>query len=233
MKHTILRALCLLCALLMLGTFALTGCGSETATETDPHAGHDHGTEGTTAPSTDAHDHKTTAAMGIAYETAADGTLTLTIKDCEGKLLCEQKGLAKKASTNQLGNGVVELFWVLNKNPGGYQCLYINSLTCQVSEMIAGEQVTDGNRIVYTEIKDGKLNVIVSDLFNKGGYYKVTELPEAYTAGAYTVLGAVKVKEQVNVSYLTDKDGAHLIKAFDLYEKGEEAPTTKKTESKK
>ena len=251
MKYPFLRALCLLCAVVLLSTFALTGCGNETpaaetdphaghnhATETDPHAGHNHGTNATDAPIGDKHEHKEPAAMRMAYEEEKGGTFTLIIKDCQGNQIYKKTGLAKKAASRQVTAEVAELYWVTSSNPGGYECLYINRLTCQVSDTIVGEQVTDGNRIVYTEIKDGVLNVTVRDLFDKNGYSKTTEIKEAYTKGDYTVLGAVMMKNgQVNVSYLTDKDGAHRIKAFDLYEKGEEKPTTakatEKTETKK
>lgn len=253
MKHVFLRALCLLCAVVLLSTFALTGCGSEepageqSATGDDAHAGHNHGDETpSTAPtnqnqeqnSNQKHDHEEPSNMRLAYEEEKGGTFALVIKDCKGNLVLEKKGLAKKALSRQINDYVVCLSWVLNSNPGGYESLYIDRKTCRVSDTIVGEQATDGNRIVCTEIKDGVLNVTVRDLFDKNGYSKTTEVKEAYTKGDYTVLGAVMMKnDQVNISYLTDKDGAHRIKAFDLYEKGEEKPTaaktTEKTEAKK
>lgn len=238
MKHTILRMLCLVCTLLLLGALCLTGCSSETpATEGDTHAGHDHGTEstqGTNAPVVPKHNHEEAAAMRLIYEEEEGGTLTLIVKDCQGQEVFKKTGLTKKSNANDVTPYVVELYWVNNSNPGGYECLYINRQTCQVSDIIVGEQITDGNRIVYTEVKNGKLNVIVRDLFDKNGYNKVSEIEGAYTGGAYTVLRAVRVKDQVNVSYLTDKDGAHRIAAFDLYEKGEQKPeATQKTAAKK
>lgn len=235
MKSTFLRVLCLLCALLLMGTVALTGCGEETpAAESDPHAGHNHGTESpqSTAPATKQHNHKEPALMHVAYESDENNTYALIIKDCEGNLLLEKKGLAKKAISQQINDYVVCLSWVLNSNPGGYESLYIDRKTCRVSDVIAGEQATDGTRIVFTEIKNGVLNVTVRDLFDQNGYSKTTEVKEAYTKGDYTVLGTVMMEhDQVNVSYLTDKDGGHRFSSFNLYEKGEKdsAKTTEKT----
>lgn len=234
MRH-IFRAVAVILAVALL--VLAVGCNAPAdKTPEDPHAGHNHDTEATDTNATDAnvHNHEEPAIMRLNYEDEAGGTFALVIKDCKGEVILNKKGLTKKAISNQVTNGIVELTWVTSNNPGGYESLYINRLTCQVSDVIVGEQTTDGNRIVYSEIKDGKLNVIVRDLFNKGGYNKVTVIEDAYTKGEYTVLGTVKVKEQVNVSYLTDKDGGHRIMAFDLYEKGEKKPTeaTKKTEKK-
>jgi len=240
LKRTFLRAMCLLCAVLLLGTVALTGCGGEKpAAGTDDHAGHNHGTEAQDHTDHDHaghnHEHKESAAMSLAYEEEKGGTFTLIVKDCDGNEVCKKTGLAKKAASTQVTPDVVELYWVTSTLPGGYESLYIDIKGCRVSDLIVGEQATDGNRIVYTEIKDGKLSVIVRDLFDKDGYNKVTEIKDAYTGGEYTVIGAIKYGEnQVNVSYLTDKDGGHRIQAFDLYEKGEEKPTstTEKTDKK-
>lgn len=228
MKRTFLRVLCLLCAILLMG--ALGSCGNEEPEEPEkPAVGGD-------TPTAETHDHSEPAAMRLSYEDEEGGTFTLIIKDCQGDVVYKEAGLAKKALSTQVTTGVVELAWVTANQPGGYECLYINRLTCQVSDKIIGEQATDGNRIVCSEIKDGKLYVTVRDLFDKNGYTKTTEIAEAYTGGEYTVLGTVKYgKDQVNVSYLTDKDGTHRIKAFDLYENGEERPTsaTQPTQSTK
>ncbi|MBE6807553.1 MAG: hypothetical protein E7527_06095 [Ruminococcaceae bacterium] len=241
MKRTLLRVLSLLCVLLLMGATVLTGCGGEApAAETDPHADHNHSAdapEPTDTPAAEAHDHKGPAAMRLNYETAQDGTLTLIIKDCKGNVVGKETGLKSKALSTQITDSVSELYWVTDKNDNnGYKSLYINRLTCQVTEMIHGAQASDGNRIVYSEVKDGKLMVTVRDLFNKNGYVKVTEIKEAYTAGGNPVQGTVlidKSKGQVNVSYLTDKDGGRMVKVFSLYESNEENPHATKPTNKK
>ena len=231
MRH-IFRAVAVILAVALLVLAVGCNAPADKAPE-DPHAGHNHDTEATIE--TAAHNHEAPAAMHLTYEKEEDGTMALVIKDCEDKIVLTKKGLTKQAIASEIANGIVELAWVTSDKPGGYECLYINRLTCQVSDVIAGEQDTDGARIAYTEIKDGKLNVIVRDLFNKNGYNKVTVVDDAYTAGEYTVISARKHgAKQVNISYLTDKDGGHRIMSFDLYEKGEKVPTetTKKTEKK-
>lgn len=194
-------------------------------TPTDSHEGHNHDAD-TSVTESNAHNHDQPANMRLTMDEAEDGTFTLVIKDCEGTVLLNKTGLAKQPISQQVTDSVIELSWVTSNLPGGFESLYINRLTCQVSDVIVGEQGTDGNRIVYAEVTDGVLKVTVRDLFNKDGYNKVTEITDAYTDGEYTVIAARKYGDyQVNVSYLTDKDGGHLIKCFNLYEADERKPT--------
>lgn len=234
MKHTILRALCLLCALLLVGSLALTGCGEaeepkkedtqETPAEDKAPAAHNHD-----------HNHEKAVALNTAYEKAADGTLTLNVKDCEGNLLFAKTGLKQRVISENVNENVVQLSWVLNANPGGYECVYLNRLTCQVSDVIAGEQATDGTRIVLSQVKDGKLQVIARDLFDKNGYSATTLVEDAYTGGAYTVLGMkLNPNGQVRVTYLANEKGEDKAVMVNMYEDKAAEPTkkTEKTEKK-
>lgn len=179
----------------------------------------------TNKPADKVHDHQSPTAMDVTYTTESGGKFTLIIKDCQGKWLLERKGLTKKASSQQIAPGIMELTWVKSNDPGDYERLYVNHRTCQVSDVIAGSQATDGNRIVYAEILNGKLNVIVRDLFNSNGYAKVTVINEAYTKGKFTVKNITKRgKDQAIVSFLIDQKGAHRARIFSLYEKGEKKP---------
>lgn len=215
--HPVFRGMAMIAALTLLVT--AVGC----STPADQTPADDHGT--TAATDEHGHDHGSHGGVSMAYTQEADGTYTLMVTDGDGHVLHTQPGLAGTAVSTQITDTVVELSWVINNHPGGYQCLYVDREGGRVSDMIVGEQATDGNRIVCCEVKDGKLNVTVRDLFDAEGYSKVTVIDDAYTAGEYTVLGAVKyTKDQVNVSYLTDKNGGHRITTFSLYEQGEERP---------
>ena len=213
-RHIWHKGLALLCAVLTVTATLLTGCGGKEEKQW--------------------HDHDTVAVMDIAYTNEAEGTLALTVKDCQGNLLYTKTGLTKKGLVHNVTDTVVSLSWVTSNNPGGYETVYIDRLHCRVSELIAGEQATDGTRLVHTTVKKDKLTVIVQDLFDKDAFCQETVLEEAYLGGEYTVLGARLVMEdQVNVSYLTDAEGMHRITAFPLYPDGKPTTEAKEPEATK
>ncbi|MBR0447752.1 MAG: hypothetical protein IIX28_04740 [Clostridia bacterium] len=223
--RSIFRAVAIIASVALLAL--AVGCNTPAhQTPADSHEDHNHDTD-TPVTESNVHNHDELANMHISYVEETDETFALVIKDCEGTVLLNKTGLTKQPISQQVTDSVIELTWVTSNLPGGFESLYINRKTCQVSDTIVGEQCTDGNRIVYTEVKDGVLRVTVRDLFNKNGYNKITEIPDAYTDGEYTVIAARKRGDyHVNVSYLTDKDGGHLIKLFSLYEADEEKPAT-------
>lgn len=240
MKPIFLRALCLLCAVMLLGTLALTGCGSEAqqpATETDPHAGHNHG-DGTTADTdthdtADTHDHDAPSNMSISYKDNDDSSVSIVIKDCKGNELFSEKVLNKTPLCEYPAEGVICLSWVTDEgSPEGYECLYVDRLTCRVSGIIKGVQAHDNRRIVYTEIADGKLNILVRDLFDRAGYSRVIQVADAYLDGAFVVKGVYQMDEDTyRVNYNTNNEGAWQGAVVDLYEKDEQKPATDATKT--
>lgn len=230
MKHQPFhKLLALLCGVLLIGATLLTGCA---ANPEENHEGHDH-----TAPTTeqsdtkDEHNHKDPVAIGLTYEQDGE-TFTLVIKDCKGNVVYTKKGLEKKATLSQpVNDGVTCLSWVGGHNPGDFTCLYIDRLHCRVSDMIAGEQATDGTRILCTEKTDGKLNVVIRDLYDQNGFRQTHVLNDAYLEGEYTVLNAQMVgKDKGRLSYLVNGEGAHRIMEYSLYPDAETTKATEKTE---
>ncbi len=211
-RHNVYKTLSLMLVPVLVATALLTSCKSKN----EEPAGHNH-----------------TVAVGLAvsYKDESDGTLTCTVADCQGKVLFTKKGLTTKCATEAVSNSVFSLSWLVNNNPGGYESVYFDRLNCLVSEVYAGEQASDGTRLIYTETKDGKVNVMIRDLFNTDGFCEAYALEDAYTGGDYTVLGAqVTDNKSGKISYLVDGEGAHRLIEYNLYP---DAKTTFRTKSTK
>ena len=232
-RHFLRKGLALLCGILLIATTLLSGCASEPAEE-----GHNHetpaATTGTSQAPTDpaekGHNHKKPTAVNIEYAATGD-KYTLTIKDCKDNTLFTKEGLTQKGLSETISDSVFSISWVLNNNPGGYETIYIDRLNCRVSDVISGEQATDGTRLLYAVEKDGAVTAVVCDLFDKDGFRQETPLSDAYTKGDYVVLGARLVKDHnATVTYLTDAEGGRRSVVCDLYPDGKPTEETKKTE---
>ena len=215
----------------LIFSLLLTGCASEPAEE-----GHNHETApttGVTESTEKKHDHKTPIAVGVKYTEVGD-KYTLTIKDCEGNVLFTKENMEQKGLAETISDSVFSISWILNSNPGGYETIYIDRLHCCVSDVIAGEQATDGTRLLYAEEKDGALVAIICDLFDKEGFHQEATLADAYMKGDYVVLGSRLVEDdKASIAYLVDGDGLHNNITYELYPDGKptkKTETTKKTE---
>lgn len=211
MKNKFLRALCLLCALLLAGAVALTGCGKEEAADNSHvEEQHDHG-----------HNHETAETLDVSYTLEKDNTFTLTIKDHDGTVLLTKTGLKQKALAEQVSDTVFSLGWATGTGANDYEMVYCSRMTCQVSEVFVSPFACDGVRVVLPQgnNKDG-YSVLIRDVFDSKGYSKTYPLTDAYTKGDQAVVfgGKLVGNGQATVSYLVGPNREHRIVQFDLYE---------------
>ena len=232
-RQNVYKMMSLLLAMVLVATALLTGCNSKTE---DP-ADHNHNAsveqnhDASAEQNPDApvgHKHEKPVSLAVSHTKESDGTFTCTVTDCKGEVLFAKKGLSTKCISEAISDSVFSLSWLVNNNPGGYESVYFDRLNCFVSEVFAGEQATDGTRLIYTETKDKQVSVIIRDLFDKNGFRESGVLKDAYVDGDYTVLGAqVTANKTGKISYLVDDKGGHCLVEYNLYP---DARPTKKTE---
>ena len=227
-KQALITILCIAAAaVLLIAALIVIGTINKDVV-TDPHAGHNHGSElGDGHYEGDGHNHGTTANTDakVKYQLYQDegGTYRLVFRDNAGKTLAEHKGLTKQPikTTVDEAKGVYELGWATDNGPNDFECVYYNEKTGQVSDKFVAPRGTDGVRIAYGSA-DQK-SVIVQDLFDSNGYHKeyALQTPTANKDGDIITGGTLQGnKKAVTISYLAGpdakKDNRHII--INLYE---------------
>lgn len=195
---------------------------------TDPHAGHNHGSDlGDGHYEGDGHDHGTptsgTTNAKVKYQiySNADKTYRLVIRDQKGTIVFEADKLSRAPSKEAVDAtaGIYELSWATDNGPNDFECVYYNEKTGQVSKKFVAPRGTDGVRIAYGS--DDQTKMIVQELFNDKGYYKEYALKNAAPNknGDIIVGGKLQAdKKTVVVSYLATGTDATQHITIKLYE---------------
>lgn len=196
----------------------------------DPHAGHNHGNEGTSSNGHyegDGHDHGTgstnanqnTAKVKYQVYTNTDKTYRLVIRDQKNAIVFEADKLTRAPikETVDEKNGIYELGWATGSGATEYECVYYNEQTGQVSKQFHAPLGTDGVRIAYPNEKE--TSIIVEELFNDKGYRKEHTLEDAHNKNGTIITGGKLQadKKTVLVSYYTNDKGESRHVAINLY----------------
>lgn len=197
-----------------------------TSSSADPHAGHNHGDEGAGTNSTTGHNHGTSTNAKVKYQqyTNSDGTYRLVFRDNAGKTVAEFKELHILKDRSIIptvidaDKGVVELGWATGNGSNEYECVYYNEKTGQVSPLFVAPRGTDGVRIAYGS--EDQTKVIVQDLFDKEAYYKEHALENADTDAKDIIVGGrlQADKKTVLISYVAEKSSENQHTVIKLYE---------------
>lgn len=196
-----------------------------TSSSADPHAGHNHGDEGAGTNNT-GHNHGTSTNAKVKYQqyTNSDGTYRLVFRDNAGKTVAEfnELHILKDRSiiptVIDADKGVVELGWATGNGSNEYECVYYNEKTGQVSPLFVAPRGTDGVRIAYGS--EDQTKVIVQDLFDKEAYYKEHALENVDTDAKDIIVGGrlQADKKTVLISYVAEKSSENQHTVIKLYE---------------
>ena len=226
-KQALIIVISVLCAVaLLIGALVLIDLLSD-EDPTDPHAGHNHGSElGDGHYEGDGHDHGTSSTDNSSDKAKyqiyknADNTYRVVFRDADGKTLKEENNIPKQPIPETLNadKGVYALSWATGDGPNDFITVYYNVLTGQVSDTFHAARGCDGVRVAYGS--EDQTKIIVQDLFDKDAYYKEYTLENAYTKGDDIITGGKLQADNktVVISYFSGEGDTTQHTTVNLYE---------------